>query len=412
MPYDLTNMYLGALAEGASAGGYSIDEATAVEIVDALLSSAQAAGVSDVHLIPEADGSRVCWRIDGVLHEVTRIRAEIAPNVVARLKVLAELLTYRTEVPQEGRVRTEGSSEAASANQADMRLSTFPTLYGEKAVVRLFVGSGAFRELDQLGLPAEILGGLGDLLLESGGVILVCGPAGSGKTTTIYAALRELVDKSRGERSLVSLEDPIEAVVSGVAQSQVNPAAGFDYETGLKSLMRQDPEVILVGEIRDRVTAETVFQAALTGHLVLTTFHAGSAAGAVCRLSDMGIEPYLLRTGVLGIVAQRLVRKLCECSVKESSEKDRLGLDVSSCRVPTGCEKCRGTGYSGRLLLAEFLRPEGDLGRAILSRSDADELESLAVQSGMKTRWTNACEAVEAGLTSPAEVRRVFGFSK
>lgn len=424
MSTSLTGQYRKALSERSSA-----EDPTAVEIVDALLSSAQAAGASDVHLIPEADGSRVCWRIDGVLHEVARVGAEIAPNVVARLKVLAELLTYRTEVPQEGRIRTEknaqreakaeartesgeDSSRHGVSSYSEMRLSTFPTLYGEKAVVRLFVGSGAFRELDQLGLPEEIRGGLGDLLLESGGVILVCGPAGSGKTTTIYAALRELVDKSRGERSLVSLEDPIEAVVSGVAQSQVNPVAGFDYETGLKSLMRQDPEVILVGEIRDRLTAETVFQAALTGHLVLTTFHAGSAAGAVCRLSDMGIEPYLLRTGVLGIVAQRLVRKLCECSVEESSEEDRLGLDVSSCRVPVGCEKCRGTGYSQRLLLAEFLRPEGDLGRAILSRSDADELESLAVQSGMKTRWTNACEAVEAGLTSPAEVRRVFGFSK
>ena len=432
MTASLKDQYLAALAQCSSGG-----EATAVEIVDALLSSAQAAGASDVHLIPDSAGSQVCWRIDGVLHEVARIGAEIAPNVVARLKVLAELLTYRTEVPQEGRIRTEGGSPGAGAaagsrdergietgesseggsrhgvsSYSEMRLSTFPTLYGEKAVVRLFVGSGAFRELDQLGLPEEIRGGLGDLLLESGGVILVCGPAGSGKTTTIYAALRELVDKSRGERSLVSLEDPIEAVVSGVAQSQVNPAAGFDYETGLKSLMRQDPEVILVGEIRDRLTAETVFQAALTGHLVLTTFHAGSAAGAVCRLSDMGIEPYLLRTGVLGIVAQRLVRKLCECSVEESSKEDRMGLDVKSCRVPVGCEKCRGTGYSGRLLLAEFLRPEGDLGRAILSRSDADELESLAVESGMKTRWTNACEAVEAGLTSPAEVRRVFGFSR
>jgi type II secretory ATPase GspE/PulE/Tfp pilus assembly ATPase PilB-like protein len=411
MPTSLTDQYLAALAERTQG-----EAPTAVEIVDSLLMSAQAAGASDVHIIPESSGSQVCWRIDGVLHEVTRIGGEIAPNVVARLKVLAELLTYRTEVPQEGRVRhtdvSAGDVQAGPEHTIEMRLSTFPTLYGEKAVVRLFVGSGAFRRLDQLGLPAEILSGLGDLLLESGGVILVCGPAGSGKTTTIYAALREVVDKSRGERSLVSLEDPIEAVVSGVAQSQVNPAAGFDYEIGLKSLMRQDPEVILVGEIRDRLTAETVFQAALTGHLVLTTFHAGSAAGAVCRLSDMGIEPYLLRTGVLGIVAQRLVRKLCECSVESSLIEDRLGLEVESCRVQSGCEKCRSTGYSGRLLLAEFLRPEGDLGRAILSRSDADELESLAVESGMKTRWTNACEAVEAGLTSPAEVRRVFGFSK
>lgn len=391
-------------------------DATAVEIVDALLHTAQAAGASDVHLIPDADGSSVSWRIDGVLHEVTQLEKSVASTVVARLKVLADLLTYKTDVPQEGRVRHSGAPVASGSTPADspveMRLSTFPTLFGEKAVVRLFVGSGSFQSLDHLGLPSDIQNGLTDLLLESGGVILVSGPAGSGKTTTIYASLREVVDKSTGQRSLVSLEDPIEAVVPGVAQSQVNPAAGFDYETGLKSLMRQDPEVILVGEIRDKTTAETVFQAALTGHLVLTTFHAGSAAGAICRLSDMGIEPYLLRTGVLGILAQRLVRKLCECSVKSVSEADRLGLEVETCRVPSCCENCRGTGYSGRILLTEFLRPEGDLGRAILSRSDADELESLAVQAGMKTRWQHACEAVESGQTSPAEVRRVFGFLK
>ena len=388
--------------------GDSRGDVSAVEIVDALLTAARNAQASDIHLVPDEAGSSAFWRIDGVLHPVIRIARPISSNVVSRLKVLAELLTYRTEVPQEGRLR--GASNSVAASDVEMRLSTFPTMHGEKAVVRLFAGSGTFRRLGDLGLSVGIRDSVGNLLLENGGVFAVCGPAGSGKTTTIYACLREVADKSGGQRSLVSLEDPIEVALDGVAQSQVNPAAGFDYATGLKSLMRQDPEVILVGEIRDRLTAETVFQAALTGHLVLTTFHAGSAAEAICRLSDMGIEPYLLRSGLLAILSQRLLRQLCDCSTESTDERDRLGLDVASFRVPTGCERCRGTGYRGRLLLAEFLRNEAtELGKAILSRSDASDLEQLAVQAGMKTRWHSGLDAVTAGVTSPAELIRVFG---
>lgn len=386
----------------------TVDEApSAVEIVDSILESARQSGASDVHLIPKESTLDVLWRIDGVLHSVAQLESHIASNVVARLKVLSGLLTYKSETPQEGRIQSPVDADV------EMRVSTFPTLFGEKAVVRLFAGSSQYQRLENLGLPADIRTGLSDLLMESGGVNLVCGPAGSGKTTTIYACLRELTDNFGPQRSLVSLEDPIEAVIPGVSQSQINPTVGFDYEVGLKSLMRQDPEVILVGEIRDRIAAETVFQAALTGHLVLTTFHAGSATGAICRLSDMGIEPYLLRTGLQGIVAQRLVRKLCDCSIETSENEARLGLDVTSCHVQKGCEKCRGTGYRGRLLLAEFLRTEASaIGRAILSQSDSGELESLAISAGMKTRWERGLEAVQSGLTSPAELRRVFGFSR
>jgi len=198
--------------------------------------------------------------------------------------------------------------------------------------------------------------------------------------------------------------------VAGVTQTQVNPGAGFTLEAGLRSLLRQDPEVIAVGEVRDRATAEVAFQASLTGHLVLSTYHAGSAAAVVGRLSDMGIEPYLLRSGILAVVGQRLVRKLCPCAREDADPDGRLGLAVSRHFVPVGCEQCGGTGYRGRLVLAEMLVPEPtDLGRAILSRSDVASLEALAVRSGMVSRWERARLAVEDGLTSPAEIRRVLG---
>lgn len=378
----------------------------AVDVVELILAEARTAGASDVHLQPTAEGLSMRWRIDGVLHEAGLVPREVAPNVVARLKVLAELLTYRTDLPQEGRIRGE-------AGDLEMRLSTFPTIHGEKAVVRLFAASGGLTRLDDLGLPPEILQVLRRLLGETSGAVLFSGPAGSGKTTTIYACLRELVATTEGRRSLATLEDPVEVAVAGVAQSQVNLPAGFDLETGLRSLLRQDPEVIAIGEIRDRATAEVAFQASLTGHLVLSTFHAGSAAGAVGRLADMGIEPYLLRSGILAIVSQRLVRKLCDCALAVDGPSARLGLPVQGARRPVGCDACGGTGYRGRLVLAEMLVPDAsDLGRAILSRTDVARLEQLAVQAGMVTRWDRACRAIEAGLTSPAEVRRVLGVSE
>ncbi|MGH7201952.1 MAG: GspE/PulE family protein, partial [Planctomycetaceae bacterium] len=372
--------------------------------VDALLAAAREAGASDVHLLPGEDGLKMSWRIDGVLQPVHGFPAAVSPNIVSRLKVLAELLTYRTDVPQEGRIRGQGSD-------VEMRVSTFPTLHGEKGVVRLFVGSGRFRHLDDLGLPDDIAATLRNLLGETGGVILVTGPAGSGKTTTLYACLRELAGLAPVERSISTLEDPIEAVLPGVAQSQVRPAAGFDYETGLKSLMRQDPEVIMVGEIRDPGTAEIVFQASLTGHLVLTTFHAGSAAEAVGRLLDMGIEPYQLRSGILAVINQRLVRRLCDCAAEGTGPDDRMGLDVARFRLSVGCEQCAGTGYRDRMIVAEMLLPNmKDMARAILARRDARHIEQQAIEAGMVSRWTRILQAVEAGETSPAEVRRVMGF--
>jgi general secretion pathway protein E len=355
--------------------------------------------------VPAADGLEVGFRIDGVLQVAAQLPRTGAANVIARLKVLAELLTYRTDIPQEGRIR-------AVREQVEMRVSTFPTVFGEKAVVRLFAGSERYQRLDDLGLPEDVRGPLGRLLDETSGAILATGPAGSGKTTTIYACMRDLGFRSAGARSLVSLEDPVEVIVPGVAQSQVNPGVQFDLLNGLRFLMRQDPEVIMVGEIRDRGTAEASFGASLTGHLLLSTFHAGSAAEAISRLADMGIEPYLLQSGLLGILCQRLVRRLCACARPSSDVEDRLGLPVSEVRLPDGCEECHGTGYRGRFVLVEMLIPErSSVGRAILSRSDAASIERLAIEAGMVSRWQRAYQAVAEGQTSPAEIRRVLGFS-
>ncbi|WP_165073657.1 GspE/PulE family protein [Paludisphaera rhizosphaerae] len=376
----------------------------APEVVDALLAAAVAAGASDVHVQPIENGLDVRWRVDGVLQAVATLPRQGAPNVVARLKVLAELLTYRTDVPQEGRIRR-------LPGRVEMRLSTFPTLHGEKAVVRIFAGPGRFLGLADLGLPDEIRDNLSRLLDETSGAIVLAGPAGSGKTTTIYACLREIARRSEGRRSLATLEDPIESAIDGVSQSQVDAAAGLTLDVGLRALLRQDPEVLAVGEIRDRATAETTLQAALTGHLTLTTFHAGSACEVVGRLLDMGIEPYAIRSGLRAVVALRLARRLCaECSKPIGDRAEFLGLPVRSARAPVGCAACKGTGYSGRLVLAEMLPPlDDDLGRAVLERADVRRMEELAVAAGMTTRWVRAREAVEQGSTSPAEVRRVLG---
>ena len=383
------------------------DESYAPNVVDAILTLACDSNASDVHLLPN-DGGRsllMRWRIDGVLHEIYRFDHAVS-NIVARLKVLAQLLTYQTDVPQEGRIRTADET-------VEMRVSTFPTIHGEKAVVRMFIGSSRYQNLEDLGLPEDLQSELQRRLTLTSGTVLVTGPAGSGKTTTLYACLREIVSRAEPSRSICTLEDPVEAVIAGVSQSQIREAAGFDYATGLRSLMRQDPEVIMVGEIRDRATAATVFQAALTGQLVLSSFHAGGTCEAVERLFDLGIEPYLLRSSLMGVLSQRLLRRLCECAAEGRGEEDRFGLDVGLFRVSAGCERCRETGYSGRVLLTEFLDPQAAaFSRVIGAQTDTGTLEQAAVDAGMVSAAERACQMVEAGLTSPAEVRRVMGPAK
>jgi type II secretory ATPase GspE/PulE/Tfp pilus assembly ATPase PilB-like protein len=359
--------------------------------VKGLLIAARDAGASDVHIDPASDGVDIRWRLDGVLQPLGHLPKEVGPNIVARLKVLSGLLTYESARPQEGRIWDD-------ALRVEVRVSTFPTLYGERSVLRLLGASRhSLDSLAQLGLPPEVLGELERHLAATSGAVLVVGPAGSGKTTTAYACLRHIVATSESGRSIASLEDPIEVAVPGVAQTQVNPAVDFDMATGLRSLLRLDPEVILIGEMRDRPTAEIALQAALTGQLVVTTFHAGNCGDAMHRLVELGIPAYAVRNAVRLVVAQRLVRRLCDCAQPGNVEKEarRLGLKVTQCRVPVGCDTCHSTGYRGRALVAEW--------QAIHSAGDSPP------PAGDDRLWASAEALVETGVTSPLEVIRVLG---
>jgi general secretion pathway protein E len=390
----------------ALAGRDRFEPHEAAEIVDVLLTAAHEAGASDVHLQPNEAGLEIRWRLDGVLQPAGTLRGKIGPNLIARLKVLADLLTYRLDVPQEGRIR-------GVAADGEMRVSVFPTIHGERAVIRLFAAGGLLQRLADLRLPQEVRQALEQALRQTSGLVLVTGPAGCGKTTTVYACLRELAAASAGSRSIASLEDPVEVALPGVAQSQVQPAAGFGLASGLRFLLRQDPEVIMVGEIRDRDTAEVVMQAALTGHLVLSTFHAGSTCEAIGRLLDMGIEPYVLRSAAALIISQRLLRQLCNCKQLGSDPGESCGLPLDAFHTPQGCQACKHTGYQGRAPVAEMLRlADAKLSSAVLNRADVVELQRLAAEAGFAPLRQSATEAVAGGLTSPAEVVRVLGLGR
>jgi general secretion pathway protein E len=379
--------------------------AYATQFVEQLLAFSEKIGTSDVHLQPTSAGLDVRFRHDGVLQHLGEFPSGAISSVTSRLKVLSNLLTYRSDIPQEGRIALPGEI-------AEVRVSTYPTLYGERAVLRFFGRGDRLKQLSDLGHTETVTQALYDTLAETSGAMIVTGPAGSGKSTTLYACLRELARSSGGNRSLMSIEDPIEVPIAGVSQSQVNVPAGFDLHTGLRSLLRQDPEVIMIGEIRDPLTAEIAIQACLTGQLMLTTFHADSTATAVSRLLDMGIEPYLLRSGVIGILSQRLLRKLCKCAVVSTNPKDFCGLPVESCFVPKGCDSCNSTGYSGRVIASEFLSlKDSSLADQILDTKDSRAIYRIATESGMESLWRRATQLVRDGVTSPIEVRRVLGMS-
>ena len=383
-----------------------------VVLVERILTEAARSNVSDVHFQPEKKGMEIRFRADGVLHRVGTVPVERMSQIAARIKVLADLLTYKTNVPQEGRVRAGRLSNIAK----EMRVSTTATLHGERVIVRFFSEEEHYHYPDELGFPADIQDRLLASVRKNCGAVLITGPAGSGKTTTAYALLRELADRSETLRSIVTLEDPVEHALDGIAQVEISSHGDRTLGETIKYMMRQDPEVLFVGEIRDRATAAESFQAALTGHLLLTTFHAGSAIEAVSRLCELGIEPFVLRSGISCVVSQRLIRQLCECSqtMKEplTIVLGRTEHRLQTYKMPKGCATCGGTGYQGRLPLVEALPLENDeVMRRLLDRNDTAALQETALQHGMIPLADRAVRLVEAGMTSPLEIRRVFGGS-
>jgi len=367
-----------------------------VAVVDDLLDRAVAAGASDVHFEPTDSELQVKFRLDGVLNPFEKLPGAVADNVIARLKVLGGLLTYRNDIPQEGRLEI---SSNGSGKITDVRLAVFPTIYGQRAVVRLFYRQQGLMALDQLGFAREIESRLTAITAENQGVLLLTGPAGSGKSTTLSALLRHIVRTFPG-KSIVSLEDPVEIRIEGVTQVPITPHGQMTFPTALRSLLRQDPQVLMIGEIRDAETVRIVIEAGLAGHLLMSTMHSGTPAGALLRLLEMGVEPYQVTSSVSAVVNQRLVRKLCNECKKQAPD---------GTFEPVGCEACFGTGFHGRALVAEMVELDGELRRAVLAKADLGELESLLRDKGHATIFTDGRRLIQAGVTTPSELEKACG---
>lgn len=390
----------------------AIREDFIVAMIQRIVQEGAARKASDVHFQPSRFGVDVRMRLDGVLHQLGTLPLDKAPQIAARIKVLADMTTFKTSEPQDGRIRKGTIPEV----NRDLRISTAPSLYGERIVIRFFSEGNRFLLPLELGFSREILKELSVAIQKTSGAILITGPTGSGKTTSTCALLRAIVGPPDAAvvKSVVSLEDPIEYAIDGVAQIELSRDGETTLDRMIRYLMRQDPDVIMVGEIRDKATASAAFQAALTGHLLLSTFHATDAAGAIARLLELGVDPFAIRGAVVNILSQRLVRRLCSCAQKrvENRTMTILGDDyrISQWFEPVGCDKCQGVGYSGRFLVAESL-PLGseEIGQAILARRDRGTLAKLARDFGMIPFGAELVRLVEAGQTSPTEALRVFG---
>ena len=388
-----------------------------LSLVDRILIEALTNGVSDIHVEPQENGLLIRFRQDGVLRSVETLPKTLIPAVTSRLKIMADLDIAERRLPQDGRIR-----RGFRGRTMDFRVSTLPSRHGEKVVLRLLDSGATQLGLDTLITDPLARAGVRDIGGKPFGMILVTGPTGSGKSTTLYALLAERNDPAI---NISTVEDPIEYTLKGITQTQVNRDKGLDFSTALRAFMRQDPDVLLVGETRDLETARTAIEAALTGHLVLTTLHCNDAVSAFARLDEMGVEPFLVSASLLGVVSQRLVRRLCpDCRVAHhpsTEELARFGLVASNeslitfyrgCIVPPGsegtCASCQGRGYAGRVGVYEVLTMTETLSSSVAKRASTHELRRLALDSGMKTLLGYGLDLVRQGLTSLDEVERML----
>jgi type IV pilus assembly protein PilB len=385
----------------------SADEAPVVKLVHAVIADAVRRGASDIHFEPYPNEMRVRCRVDGVVFDSTTVPRHLASGLVSRIKIMAELDIAEKRMPQDGRIGL-----SVDGNYVDLRVATLPVVRGESVVMRILDSRQIVMDLDGLGMSDADRTRFEAAIGATHGAILVTGPTGSGKTTTLYAGLAEL---NTPDRTIVTVEDPVEYELAGVKQVQVNPKTGLTFATGLRAMVRADPDVIMVGEVRDTVTAQIAIESALTGHLVMTTLHANGAPLAAARLIDMGIEPFLVTSSVECVVAQRLVRRLCECKVPVKLTKQTLvenGFEQPrgfSAFEPGGCVRCGQSGYKGRTGLYEVMAMTDSLRRLILDRVTHDDLRAKAREEGMRTLREDGIDKVRAGVTSVSEVLRVVG---
>ncbi|HET8759614.1 MAG TPA: type II secretion system ATPase GspE [Nitrospiria bacterium] len=384
------------------------DEAPIIKLVNSLLFEAAKKRASDIHVEPFERDLLIRYRIDGILYNVLTPPKRLQASIISRIKIMAGLNIAEKRLPQDGRI-----SIKIAGRDVDIRVSAIPTAHGERLVLRLLDKGTLLLQLTEIGLDAERLKTLNRLIRLSHGIVLVTGPTGSGKTTTLYAALNTI---NAPDKNIITIEDPIEYQLRGVGQMQVNPKINLTFAAGLRSILRQDPDVIMVGEIRDGETAEIAIHASLTGHLVFSTLHTNDAAGAITRLLDMGIEPFLVASSLVAIVAQRLVRALCPaCRHPYHPNGDELAkLGIRSDRTPeptcfraVGCAECLSTGYRGRTGIYEILVLDDDLRALILSKADANAIKARAMEHGMRTLREDGAQKVLSGVTTTEEVLRV-----
>ncbi|MEO0264504.1 MAG: type II secretion system ATPase GspE [candidate division WOR-3 bacterium] len=395
------------IPDGHDLSDYAANEPPIIKLVNLLFSVALKDRASDIHIQPSEREVRVRFRIDGLLYDMFKAPKRVHDAIVSRIKVMSGLDVAEKRLPQDGRIKLR-----INEREIDVRVSIVPTSHGEQVVMRLLDKSASFITIDEIGMDDDLKKKFISVITRPQGVILVTGPTGSGKTTTLYAALQFI---NTPEKNILTIEDPIEYLIPGVGQTQVNPKINLDFARALRSFLRQDPDVIMVGEIRDEETARIAIQAALTGHLVFSTLHTNDAASALTRLADMGIEPYLLSSSITAILAQRLVRKVCpfcaEYYEPRNAEKELLsrfaGGNSFLLRVGRGCERCLNTGFLGRTGVFEFLRVSNRIRELVHRNASSEEIKAQAVAEGMLTLREDGLKKVISGVTTLSEVLRV-----